>query len=146
MMGRDTEVMTPDARGMLCEEASYLHHRIFGRCATDNLIDAYVRAHAEIPDLLAIDERQLRTVQVIVEHCLDAVGIEPWLRGKKIRHALSAKTLLLAYLAECDACHPEFSRCVSDGRLALVDMGSATFAAVFQLMRGRIQKAWYGLV
>jgi hypothetical protein len=105
-----------------------------------------VRAHADIPDLGTIDERELRTVQIIVAHRLDAVGIEPLLRGKGRRHALSAKLLLLAYLAECDARHPEFMRCATNGPKALVSMGSAALMAVFRLLRGHVQKAWHGLV
>lgn len=138
--------MTPGEREMLCEEARYLHLRLFRRCSADSILDAYVRAHAEIPDLRAIDEQQLRTVRIIVARRLDAVGIEPWLRRKRTRHALSAKTLLLVYLAECDACHPEFSRRAADGRMALANMGCAALAALFRLLRGRVQKAWHGLV
>jgi hypothetical protein len=133
-------------RKMLYEEARYLHLSMFRRCPADNVVDAYVRAHAEIPDLLAVDERQRRTVRLIVARRLDAAGIEPWLRGKRIRHSLSAKIMLLAYLAECDACHPEFARRVPDRWIALANMGSAALTAIFRLMRGRLQKAWYGLV
>jgi hypothetical protein len=146
MTEREPEVMTPGEREMLCEEARYLHVRLFRQCSADSILDAYVRAHVEIPDLRAIDERELRTVRIIVAHRLDAVGIEPWLRRKRTRHALSAKILLLAYLAECDACHPEFSRRAYDGRMALANMGCAVLASVFRLLRGRLQKVWHGLV
>lgn len=138
--------MTRGLRETLCEEARYLHGRMFRRCPADNLVDAYVHAHTEIRDLRAIDERQLRTVQIIVARRLDAVGIEPWLRGKGIRHALSAKLLLLAYLAECDTRHLEFMRGTTAGRIALVSMGRATIMAIFRLIRGYVQKAWHGLV
>jgi hypothetical protein len=119
---------------------------MFRRCPPDNLVDAYVRAHAEIPDLATTDERQLRSVQIIVARCLDALGIEPWLRGKGVRHALSGKMLLLAYLAECDARHPEFMRPVADGRMVLASMGCATLIAVCRLLRGYVQKEWHELV
>jgi hypothetical protein len=131
---------------MLYDEARYLYFSIFRRAPSDDLFEAYVRAHSEISDLRVFDERQLKTVQAVVVHSLDAVGIEPWFRGKKIRHALSTKMLLLAYLAECDACHLEFSRCGSNDRMALLHMGCAALKAGFCLLRGRIQKAWYELV
>ena len=131
---------------MLYEEAKYLHISMFGRYPSNNIFDYYVRAHAEILDLRVFDARQLKTVEAVVAHRLDAVGIEPWLRRKKIRHALSAKMLLIAYLAECDASHPEFSRCASNGRMALINMGCFVLNAGFGLLRGRIQKAWHGLV
>ncbi len=138
--------MIPDERETLCTEARYLHCCLFNRYPTDNFIDAYIRAHTDISDLRAIDARQLRTVSLIVVCNLDAVGIEPWLRIKVKRHALSAKLLLIAYLAECDVRHPEFVRHNPSGRLALVSMGSAVLIAIFRLLRGRIQKAWHGLV
>jgi hypothetical protein len=131
---------------MLCEEARYLHISLFRRYPSNVISDAYVSAHAEIPDLCVFDERQIKTVHAVVVHRLDAVGIEPWLRGKRVRHALSAKMLLLVYLAECDACHPEFSRCASTGRMALLNIGCAALKAGLCLLRGRIHKAWYGLV
>lgn len=130
----------------LCKEARYLHGRMFRSCPAANIVDAYVHAHTEIRDLRTLDERQLRTVQIIVAHHLDAVGIEPWLRDKGIRHALSTKLLLLAYLAECDTRHLEFMRGTSDGRIALVRMGRTTLMAIFRLICGYVQKAWYGLV
>lgn len=138
--------MTPDKREVLCAEARYLHRSLFYRYPTENLVDAYLRAHIEIPDLRAIDTRQLGTVNLVVKHSLDAVGIEPWLRVKVRRHALSAKLLLIAYLAECDAGHPEFVRHVTGGWLALASMGNAVLISIFRLLRGRIQKAWHGLV
>jgi hypothetical protein len=131
---------------MLWEEAKYLHICMFRRHPSNVIFEAYIRAHAEIPDLCVFDERQLKTVRAVVVQCMDAVGIEPWLRGKRVRHALSAKMLLLAYLAECDSCHPEFSRRASVGRMAVVNMGCAALKAGLCLLRGRIQKAWYGLV
>ena len=142
----EPEIMTPGEREMLCIEARYLHVRLFRQCSSDSILSAYVSAHAEIPDLHAIDEHELRTVRIIVAHRLDAVGIEPWLRRKRTRHALSAKILLLAYLAECDACHLEFSRSVYDGRMAFAKMGCAVLSSIYPLLRGRLQKVWYGLV
>lgn len=143
---RDTVIMTRGLHETLCKEVRYLHGRMFRSCPAANFVDAYVHAHIEIFDLRALDARQLRTVNMIVAHRLDAVAIEPWLRGKGIRHALSTKLLLLAYLAECDTRHLEFMRGTSDGRIALVSMGRATFMATFRLICGYVQKAWYGLV
>ena len=145
-MTRNQEVMTPGERDILREEARYLHRSMFRRSSPDDLVETYVRAHAEIPDLRAIEERQRRTVQFIVGRGLDAVSIEPWLRGKGMRHALSVKILLLAYLAECDTRHLEFIRLRSDGRWVLASMGFTMLIAFSRLLRGYIQKAWHGLV
>ena len=131
---------------VLCAEARYLHHRLFGRDPSDNLVDAYVRAHTEIPELYAADARQLSSVNFIVSRGLDAVGIEPWFRGKARRHALSAKLLLLCFLAECGASHPEFTRRAASDRMALARISNTTLTAILRLLRGRVQKGWHGLV
>ena len=138
--------MTRNEFLMLTEEVKYIHMSMFRQYPSNLISDAYIRAHAEIPDLSFFNERQLKTVQTVVVKRLDAVGIEPWFRGKKIRHALSAKILLLAYLAECDACHSGYSRRAITGRMVLVNMGFTTLRAGHCLIRGRIQKAWHGLV
>lgn len=142
----DKEIPKLGSHEMLRKEAEYLHFSMFRRCSTDNILNAYVRAHAEIPNLGTASEQQIRTVRVIVSRRLDALGIEPWLRDKKVRHLLGAKILLVAYLAECDACHTEFSRRNSGGRMALAKIVHATLMAVLRLLRGRIQKALYGLI
>lgn len=138
--------MTSSESTILYEEARYLHFSMFGRYPDNVTLSYYVSAHAEISLLRFLSEQELNTVRVIIAHSLDATGIEPWLRGKRMRHALSAKMLLLAYLAECDSCHPEFSRCASTGRMALLSIGRAALKAGFCLLRGRIQKVCYGLV
>jgi hypothetical protein len=138
--------MTPVESALLRDEAKYLHLSMFSQYPSNVISDAYVRAHTEIPELRLFDEQQLKTVQIVIAHNLDALGIEPWLRGKKSRHALGAKILLLAYLAECDASHPEFSRCASTARMAFINMGLAALKAGLSLLRGRIHKQWYGLV
>lgn len=131
---------------LLLKEARYLHRRMFNRYPADKLVDAYVRAHTEIDELHAVNPKQLKTVHTIIDRGLEPGGIEPWLRGNGIRHVLSAKMLLIAYLAECDACHPEFARHATDGRMALVHMSRTTLGAVFRLFHGYVQKAWHGLV
>jgi len=138
--------MAPAADGALRVEARYLHWRLFSRDPPRDLINAYLRAHAEIPGLSAIDPRQLRTVALIVNRRLDAAGIEPWLRGGHHRHALSIKLSMLTYLAECDAGHPEFARLSAGRGRAPLSMGLAATSAVFVLLRGRMQMAWHGLV
>lgn len=146
MVMRETVTRPADERGALGEESAYLYRCMFGRSPTDTLVDAYVRAHAEIGDLRALDALQLNTVHVIVAQRLDAVGIEPCLRGKEMRHALSSKMLLLGYLAECEGANPEFSRRAAAGRMALVKMSMATLAALFRLLRGYAQKVRHGLI
>ena len=125
-------------------EAQYLHHHLFGREPTQIVIEDYIRAHSGIPELSRFDQRQIRTMQTILEKSLDALAIEVWLRGKKTRHLLSCKLLLVSYLSESDACHPEYSRHSHNIRLgSLLITGCHT---LFRLIRGRIQLVRYGLV
>lgn len=136
----------PTTDGTLRVEARYLHWRLFSRDPSWDLINAYVRAHAEIPGLSAIDPQQLRTLALIVSRRLDAAGIEPWLRNGSCRHALSIKLSMLTYLAECSAGHPEFNRRSARRARAPLKMGLVVTSAVFALLRGRMQIAWHGLV
>ncbi|HEN3568467.1 TPA: hypothetical protein U5E24_003945 [Yersinia enterocolitica] len=132
--------------GSMFEEVKYLHYQLFRRLPESNIIDYYIRAHTEIQELSKLNEQELQTVQFIVTHGLDAVGIEPWLRNKKLRHALSVKLLLLTYLAECDTKHSEFCRNNPSKKVAILEMGCAVFFAALRLIRGFIQKVRYGLI
>jgi hypothetical protein len=128
-------------------EVCYLHRQLFHRAPNDGLVSAYLRVHADLPELHSLDPQQLHTVRTVVTRRLDALGIEPWLRDKsKKRHALSVKLLLLSYLAETDASHPEYTR---HGRVVQgvwACMLLTTLSAVFRLLRGRVQAARHGLV
>ncbi|MFV8810715.1 hypothetical protein ACNSPD_11700 [Yersinia enterocolitica] len=128
------------------EEAKYLHYQLFRRLPENNIVDYYLRAHGEILELSKFSEQELKTVEFIVTRGLDAVGIEPWLRNKKSRHALSVKLLLLTYLAECDTKHSEFCRDNPNKNTAILQMGYAVFFAALRLIRGFTQKARYGLI
>jgi hypothetical protein len=139
--------MTPNEQEKLCDEGKYLYFHLFHRHPPNNLVDAYIRAHAEIKDLRTVDPRQKETVDIIVDQGLDPIIVEPWLRGKKTRHLLSAKMLLIAYLAECDIHHhPEFSRSARSSKMTLGSIGLATIAAGIRLIRGYIQKMRHELV
>jgi hypothetical protein len=140
------KTIMPDESEMLLEELRYLYALIFHRCPTNKILESYVRAHAEIVDFRDADKSQLKTVRIIVINRLDAIGIEPFFRGREIRHILSAKMLLLAYLAECEGTHSEFSHDNSCGHMALVSIFYAVIEATIHVMRGCIQKALYGLV
>jgi hypothetical protein len=138
--------MSPAKSENLRSEALHLHRQIFRREPTAFLVDCYLRAHAEIPELNLTDDAHQRAMSVIVGRQLDAAGIEPWLRGGPKRHPLSAKLLLIAYLAECDACHPEFSRHARGKGNALLRMVRTTAGALIRMLRGRIQKILHDIV
>lgn len=124
----------------------YLHRELFRTDPPPELVSNYLRVHAEIPAFRLFEEGELRTVRTVVERRLDAVGIELWLRTRQNRrHALSAKLLLLSYLAECDARHNEFSRRSSGLCRAIARMCLAIITAAGSGLRGRFQIAWYGL-
>lgn len=133
-------------RKILIREVEVLHRQFLRRDAPLGLIEGYTRAHVELPGLARADDSELRTVRIVIERGLDALGVEPWLRSGSGRHLLSRKLLLIAYLAECDAAHPEFRQEVRGRVSSFVDLGRSGALAAIRLLRGRIQKAWYGLL
>lgn len=126
-------------------EVEVLHRQFFRHDAPPKLIEGYWRAHAELPDLACRNSNQLRTIAVIIEKRLDALGIEPWLRSGSERHLLSRKLLLIAYLAESDAAHPEFRKHAEGRMRSLAQLCRGALMAI-RLVRGRVQKALYGLL
>lgn len=123
-------------------EAQHLHWCLFRRDAPRALIDSYLLAHIDIPELRACSPDQEQAIRVIVNKRLDAVAIEPWLRGGARRHLLSSKLLLIAYLAECDGRHSEFARRSRGGWTNIVLTGLTAWAA---LLRGGYLKMRHGL-
>lgn len=131
---------------LLEREACHFHFCFFHRSPSESLKKNYILAHAEFPDLQNPPENQLKSVHLIIEKKLNALGIEPWLRKKKNRHILTSKILLISYLAECDASHQEFCR-QSSGRLySWIDMALSGLEGILNLLHGYIQKTRYGLV
>ena len=127
-------------------EAQIIHQQLFRSKAPDILCERYVAAHAALPELNPKNEQEFRTLNIIIQKNLDALGIEPWLRKKSIRHLLSCKILLIVYLSECDGNHLEL-RNEAIGRLKsnyLLTRG--LFIGTVRLIRGWIQKVWYGLL
>lgn len=127
---------------MRCE-AQHLYWCLFRRDAPPPMIDAYLRAHIDIPELRVCRPDQEQTIRVIVTKRLDAASIEPWLRGGPRRHLLSSKLLLVAYLAESDGQHSEFARRSRGGWTNIVLTGIRAGAA---LLRGGYLKMRHGLV
>jgi len=130
----------------LSHEVQVLHQQFFRSPAPPALIDQYLRFHAESPTLVQATPQELRTVATIVHKRLDALGIEPWLRGGAQRHLLSRKLLLIAYLAECDAEHLGFRRAVSGRLPSCLQLCGAGVRGAWHLLTGRLQKAVYGLL
>ena len=114
--------------------------------AMQKLLDLYTQAHSELLNLALASDVELRTMRLVIERNLDALGIEPWLRSSSGRHLLSRKLLLIAYLAECDATHPEFRQAARSRAIGYVLLGQIGAVAIFRLLRGRIQKALHGLL
>lgn len=131
---------------MLIREVDLLHRQIFGRVAPPGLVQHYVRAHAELADLTEASQQEIRTVRIVVERGLDASAIEPWLRSRPTTHLLTRKLLLVAYLAECDAEHPEFRRQVTGRVRGFMQLGRSSALGVMHLLRGRLQKVLHGLL
>lgn len=130
----------------LRQEAECLHRCLFGREASPELVENYLRAHDAMPELHDAPSAQLNTMRTIIIRRLDAVSVEPWLRNGNTRHILSRKLLLISYLAECDAKHPEYMS-HSDGFMqGWLKLLLAGLHAGVGLARGRYLKARYGLV
>ena len=130
----------------LSQEVQILHQQFFLNPAPPALIDRYLQFHTESSTLVEATPQELRTVATIVYKRLDALGIEPWLRGGEQRHLLSRKLLLIAYLGECDAAHLGF-RQAAIGRLpSCVQLCGTAVRGAWHLLVGRLQKAMYGLL
>lgn len=134
------------SRTILNREANALYHQFFRHAAPQGLTESYTRAHAEMPGLAQVTDSELRTVRLVIERGLDALGIEPWLRSNSGRHLLSRKLLLIAYLAECDVTHPEYRQEVKGRFRSFVLLVRSVALAAIRLVRGRLQKTLYGLL
>jgi hypothetical protein len=130
----------------LTREVQVLHRQFFLREAPHGLIESYLRFHMESPDMIGASDIELRTMQIIIEKDLDALGIEPWLRSGSKRHLLSRKLLLTAYLAECDASHPEFRQEVYGRGRSLAHVCRSTALATYHLLKGWLQITIYELL
>ena len=129
-------------------EGKYLHSFLFKSQPDGRLLSVYISAHSLIPDLKVSTQRQkeqISTIRLIIKYRLNPVAIEPWLRNKEKRHLLSAKLLLIIYIAECDAGHSEFERGFERGKRAIYTMAVHLAKAAFHLMTGYIQKRVFGL-
>lgn len=127
------------------QEVRYLHFQLFGREASQGLIEAYVGVHHDRPELMEASAAEISTVGVVIKRRLDALGIEAYLRSRgRRRHLLTRKIMLINYLAECDGCHPEFSR-RSPGRLqGFLVLASVGLIGMVRLLRGRTEGLLHG--
>ncbi len=127
----------------LKREGEHLYRCLFGEEAPSSLIGHYLDVHDCLAELRDIPVEQSRTMHVIVGKRLNAVAIQPWLRRKGRRHVLSAKLLLIAYLAECGGKQAGFSRHTRQGRGALM---FTVLRGFFGLLRGQYLKMRHGLL
>lgn len=130
----------------LTREAEVLHRQFFRRDVPQGFIDEYLKAHAELADMAQVSDSELRTVNIVIEKELDALGIEPWLRTGSKRHLLTRKLLLISYLAECDATHLELRQEIIGRVRSITRLCISGVWGIIRLINGRIQKAFYGLL
>lgn len=135
--------MKSDTQEWLKTEAQHLYRCLFGGDTASALIENYQNAHGCLKELADLPAEQLNTVRTIVEKGLDATSIEPWLRRMDRRHALSAKLLLVAYLAECSGRSYKSCRYVRLGRFTML---FAMLRSIVDLLRGRYLKVRFELV
>lgn len=131
---------------VLRREADYLHRALFGREPMAMTVEHYVRAHSTLSALAQASVAEQSLVQSVLDRRLDALGVEPWLRGRGRRHLLTAKLLLLTYLGECDGNHPEFARSGTSIRSPWRAFLNTSLYASYRLMRGYLQLLRYGLL
>lgn len=137
---------TPAADAYLEKECRHLYSCFFRREAPEGLVREYVRAHGELASLREYAPEEAATLEKIVEKELNAAAIEPWLRRKGNRHALTRKLMLIAYLAESGGGHEEFARRPSGHPGGWAVMLEAGVRGAVDLARGFVQKTFYGLV
>jgi hypothetical protein len=135
--------MDIDNHVMLKREAAYFFWCLFDSTASSDLIENYSKAHECLIDLRSLPADELLTVGVIIEKRLNAAFVEPWLRRKGGRHALSAKLLLILYLVECSGGTDGVFRRGTQNWLEILILVIAGF---FGLMRGAYVKVRHGLV
>lgn len=133
-------------RAFLERECKHLYSCLFKRQSPHKLVEDYVRAHMELVALRDYPPEEAATIGKILDKGLNAAAIEPWLRRKVSRHALTRKLLLVAYLAESGGGHEEFCRTPAGrikGWAALLLEGAKGAGA---LVTGYAEKTFYGLV
>lgn len=132
-----------DAR-QLTNEFSFFYQHMFDEKPSQKLIEFYIEVHSK-PELISGSSYEEQTVKMIVTKCLDASGIEPWLRSPQRRHLLSQKLLLISYLRETSAGDPGIRKEVIGMKKAYWVIFIAGFMGGVSLLRGLIQKVRYGL-
>lgn len=125
------------------QEGRHLYRCLFREQAPSGVIAHYCRAHEHLPALHNTPHEQYRSLRIIVDKQLDATAIEPWMRAQGRRHALSAKLLLLAYLAECSGNQSGLRKQPIPSRTA---MSWTVVCGFFCLLHGRYQKIRHGLL
>ena len=130
----------------LIHELEIFHYQFFSCVPPVVTVSAYIAAHRDKPELFYASESEIRTINIIVEKNINALGIEPWLRISSKRHLLSRKLLLISYLAECDAAHQDF-RQESKGLFhSFIGIFFSLSLGAFLLVKGRIDISIYGLL
>lgn len=125
-------------------EVRQLFNSLFGEPPSLKLVATYLRAHDEMIDLRHFPDYELHTLQLITKKNLNATLIEPWLRRKNgLRHAVSAKLLLVVYLAECCNESPRMIRQMSHDRFSIT---ATVLRGLMGLLYGLFLKVRYGLV
>ncbi|MDD2768532.1 MAG: hypothetical protein PHT19_07340 [Methylococcus sp.] len=127
----------------LRQEAEHFYCCLFGSEAPPALIMHYLAVHQCLTELSEVSVEHSRTLRIIIGRRLNAAAIEPWLRRKGRRHALTAKLLLVVYLAECGSGHIGFSRHVRVERGALI---FAALRGLAGLCHGYYLRRYHGLV
>jgi hypothetical protein len=127
----------------LRREAEHLFRCLLDTEPPSALAAHYLEVHECLVELQELPVDELRTLRLIVDNRLDAAAVEPWLRRKGRRHALSAKLLLVVYWVECGGSPVGSLRQGARGWRVLV---FSTLGGIAGLLRGFYLKVRYGLV
>jgi hypothetical protein len=131
--------------GALTSECIFLYKCMFGRPPSGQFMQHYLDAHCARPELCSSSYLENATLQKLQAKNLNAVCIEPWLRRINQNHPLTAKLLLITYIAECDSRHPEFNRNTKGCLLGKCQLLLELVRGAVQLFYGYILVKLYGL-
>ena len=121
-----------DDRSALEREATYFHALFFRGTIPDAVLQRYVAANALC--FPAPDARDLRMVEMIVAHRLDAEAVELAMRFRHGSNVLTRKIQVLFFLVEVRSAYYGY----------FVNQMPGLWRAVIRLLASSVQTAWKG--
>ncbi len=128
----------------LVSEANSFHQAMFGRLASKNFTQYYVRANQECPTLNA-NQMEIDEICTLIRAGANITNIESALRDRKKRHPLVKKMILISYLSECDGAHIESFRPSNRRFQFWLTLPFWGLRALFRKFLGKLSLERYGI-